>query len=82
MQIPTYIQNEDQENYHEELNQNMQDNLSDDGWVVPSLTEANIIAAADFMPNGTIWYCLDHSPPVYVGLINGNLVQFSTAAFP
>ena len=82
MEIPTYIKNEDQENYHEELNQNMQDALSDNGWVVPSLSTADITTASGFMPNGTIWFCTDSSPPVFVGLDNGSLVKFTSTSFP
>jgi hypothetical protein len=82
MDLPTYIQEPDQENYNEELNQTLRDNLSDNGWVQPSLTAAQIIVAAAFMPDGTTWYCIDHVPPVYVGKISGALVKFTTAAFP
>ena len=35
MKIPTYIKQEDQENYHEELNQTLNDNFSDNGWTGP-----------------------------------------------
>jgi hypothetical protein len=82
LQVPTYIKNENQENYHEELNQDIQDNLSNNGFVIPALTTAQIINSSAFMPDGTFWYCTDHSPPVYVGLISGSLVQFSTTSFP
>jgi hypothetical protein len=45
-------------------------------------TQAQIIAEAVNAPDGSIWYCDDHIPPVYVGKISGALVQFVTAAFP
>lgn len=82
MNFPTYIRNADQENYNEELNQNLQDALSSNGWTIPQLTTAQITTISTSMPDGTIWYCTDHSPPVYVGLISGSLVQFSTTSFP
>lgn len=45
-------------------------------------TQAQIIAAAADAPDGSIWYCDDHVPPVFVGKVNGALVQFTTAVFP
>ena len=54
MNVPTFTTPTDA--YHQELNQNMQTNLSDEGYVVPSLTTAAITQAALTMPDGTIWY--------------------------
>jgi hypothetical protein len=51
-------------------------------FVVQSFTQAEIIAASTNAPDGSIWYCTDHVPPVFVGKANGALVQFTTAAFP
>ena len=42
MDLPTYIQNDNQENYNQELNQTLRDNLSNNGWVVPEITTANL----------------------------------------
>lgn len=51
-------------------------------FVIQPFTQAEIIAAATDAPDGSIWYCTDHVPPVFVGKANGALVQFLTAAFP
>ncbi len=80
--FPTYIKNDNQENYNEQINQSLRFNLSDDGWKVPQLTSAQIQQIAPSFPDGSLWYCTDHSPPVYVGLISGALVKFTTASFP
>ena len=56
MDLPTYVQSESQENYNEELNQTLRDNLSDNGWQVPTLSTANILAIAPSMLIGTIWF--------------------------
>lgn len=85
MNLPTYIQDADQNNFIEELIQTLRDNLSDDGWVVPSITMADltfITTAPNSMPDGTIWYVSNHIPPCFVGQISGTLVQFVTAAYP
>ncbi len=94
MDLPTYVKSESQENYHEELNQTLLQNVSNNGFVIPSLTNAQLTVApfilpdgtvttvALGMPNGTIWFITDHVPPVYVGKISGALRQFTTAAYP
>jgi len=82
MNIPTYIKNANQENYNQELNQSLRGGLSDNGWTIPLITNANLLLIAPLMPDGTIWFCTDHVPPVYVGKISGALVQFTTAAYP
>jgi hypothetical protein len=94
--IPPYVQGdkEVQANYQEELNQTLIQNFGVNGVVIPSVTTAqlttNVVLAPDgtltslasLMPDGTMWYCNDASPQVYVGKINGSLVKFTTAAFP
>ena len=85
MDIPTYLKSPDyaqQETFMEEMFQTLLDGLSNNGWTVPQATTTFITAIAPTMPDGTIWYCTDHSPPVFVGLINGALVQFTTTSFP
>jgi hypothetical protein len=94
MNLPTYVKSESQENYHEELNQTLRDGVSDNGFTIPSLTNAQLTAATFIlpdgtvttvalgMPDGTIWYISDHVPPVFVGKIAGALRQFTTAAYP
>lgn len=49
---------------------------------LPQLTTAQIVAIASEAPDGSLWYSTDHVPPVYVGKINGALVQFTTTPFP
>jgi hypothetical protein len=49
---------------------------------IQPLTTAQIVAASVTAPDGSIWYSSDHVPPVFVGKVNGALVQFTTAAFP
>lgn len=66
--------------YEEELNQALQNNLSDNGWVVPQITAANLVLIAPTMPNGTIWYETDNN--VFVGYVNGTLMKFTMAAYP
>ncbi len=56
MDLPTYLLDEQQEDYQEQLNQTLRDNLSDNGWVWPSLTTAQIVAIEPSMPNGTVWF--------------------------
>ena len=66
MKIPTYVQQESQEFYHEELNQTLTANFSDNGWTgPPSLTTAQItalltgppaLAFASATNPPTLWY--------------------------
>lgn len=49
---------------------------------VPQLTSAQIVSISGEAPDGALWYSTDHVPPVYVGKINGALVQFTTTPFP
>ena len=66
MNIPTFVNQQwiqedgyltsKVEMYNDELNQAMQNGLSDNGWTLPQLTTVQITAAAAFMPNGTLWY--------------------------
>ncbi|MES2356266.1 MAG: hypothetical protein V4568_18045 [Pseudomonadota bacterium] len=96
MDIPTYIQGGDttQENYQEELSQTLQQGVGNNGFIIPSVTNAqlttNIVVAPDgtltslgaLMPDGTIWFSQDAVPPCYVGKISGALVKFSTTVYP
>ena len=59
MDIPTYIKNANQENYHELFNQIIRIGLSNNGWTVPNLTTAQITQIQDMMPLGTIWFNTD-----------------------
>ena len=80
--IPTYIRNSNQENYNEDLNQSLQSWLSVNGFPVPQITAANLTVIAPSMPNGSVWYVVDHVPPIWVGKQAGVLVQFTLAAYP
>ena len=96
MDIPTYIQGDQttQENYQEELSQTLQQGVGNNGFVIPSVTNAqlttNVVVAPDgsltsllnLMPDGTLWYCTDAAPPCYVGKISGSLVKFTTTSYP
>ncbi len=94
MDLPTYIKGQDQDNYVEEFNQTILQGLSNNGWTVPQVTNAqltidNVIAPDGtittldtLMPNGTLWYVTDAVPPVPVMKINGVLRKFTTTAYP
>jgi len=94
MNIPPYIKSPDQENYNEELNQTLFENVGPNGFVIPTLTNAQltvdpfiapdgtVTTVSAYMPDGTQWYISDHVPPVMVMKINGALRQVTTAAYP
>lgn len=98
MDLPTFldIDNADsQRAYQQELNQTLAQGLSNNGWTVPQITHAqltiNVVnnpstgAATTLdalMPDGTIWYVTNATPPCYVGKINGSLVKFTTTVYP
>lgn len=100
MNLPTYLRSNDeekleQENYNEELNETLRFNLSDNGYVLPSITNDNLTVTlvqnpntlasttiANLMPNGTIWYVTDATPPVVVVKLNGALAKITTTAYP
>lgn len=42
--------------YNDQLNQVLRQNLSDDGYVFPSLTTAQITTVEPSVPNGTVWF--------------------------
>lgn len=50
----------DMQAYHDELNQNLEINLGDNGWQVPQLTNNEINTIAPSKPNGTLWYDKDN----------------------
>ena len=82
MDLPPYIQNENQENYNQELSQTLIDNLSNNGWVVPQITTANLAIIESQMPDGTLWYVTDAAPPGPVMKVNGTVVRLVTAVYP
>jgi len=92
MKIPTFMGGQvandeghytaDQQFYHDVLNQQLQENLSDDGFVIPSRTTADINAIAansneNARPDGTIWYDSDTSQ--WKGKQNGVVTTFTTS---
>lgn len=47
--------------YNDELNNVLRNGLSDNGWTLPTVTQAELtkingLSGVDAMPNGTIWY--------------------------
>ena len=57
-------------------------NGDNDGLILPQKLTADIITLATTAPDGTMWYNIDHVPPVIVAKINGALVQLLTAPYP
>jgi len=51
----------DMQHYHDELNQNLEINLGDNGWQVPQLTNSEINNIASSKPDGTLWYDKDNN---------------------
>ncbi len=99
MIIPTFVkvQYTDEEGfltsemqmYNDEMNNVLRNGLSDNGWTLPTVTQAQLAAiialpADQAMPNGTTWYVHDDDTMVYevVVLINGALRKVTTTAYP
>ncbi len=98
MDLPTYLDIEDKDSqvtYQQDLNQTLRTGLSNNGWTIPQLTHAQLTAdvvtdpstgvpttLAALMPNGTIWFITNATPPCYVGKISDALVKFTTTAYP
>lgn len=66
--------------YHDQLNQSLQNGLSNNGWTLPQITGANLVAVESQMPNGTMWYESDIHQVVIK--INGALRKVTTTAYP
>lgn len=67
------------QHYNDVLNQQMQMNLSNDGFVIPSRSASDISYISDpangnARGNGTMWY--DSTNNQFVALINGKLKTF------
>lgn len=97
MDLPPFTKGDDttQENYQRDLSQTLIENVGNNGFVITSVTNAqlttNVVVGPDgtltslgaLMPDGTIWYVSDAAPsPVFVGKINGALRKFTTTAYP
>jgi hypothetical protein len=95
MNIPAYFRTDDkgsQDFYQEDLNQTLQAGVSGNGFVIPTVTAAqlttdtvvdrdgNTTTLDALMANGTIWYVSDTN--VLVAKINGALRQLDTSAYP
>ena len=59
VEISVYINHDDDLIYQTDLNQSLRQLLSDDGWILPSLTTANVVSLGADILNGTIWYNTD-----------------------
>lgn len=75
--------------YNDELNNVLRNGLSDNGWTLPSVTQAQLTAIQALpsdqqLPNGTVWYVHDTTTAVYevVVKINGALRKVTTTAYP
>lgn len=75
--------------YNDELNNVLRNALSDNGWTLPTVTQAQLaeimaLPSDQALPNGTIWYVHDDSTSYYqlVALINGSLQKITTTAYP
>lgn len=75
--------------YNDELNNILRNGLSDNGWTLPTVTQAELadiiaLPVDQQMPDGTVWYVHDDLTLVYevVVLINGALRKVTTAAYP
>src|SRR5665213_2210263 len=75
--------------YNDELNNVLRNGLSDNGWTLPTVTQAELTAigllpADQQMPNGATWYVHDTGTSVYevVVKINGALRKVTTTAYP
>lgn len=75
--------------YNDELNNILRNGLSDNGWTLPTVTQAELtsimaLPSDQAMPDGTIWYVHDTGTVVFevVVLINGALRKITTTAYP
>lgn len=66
--------------YHDQLNQALQNSLSDNGWTIPPITAANLATISSQMPDGTMWSESDAQEIVVK--INGALRKITTTAYP
>lgn len=97
--IPTfinvqYVQNDgyltsEMQIYNDSLNRFLQDNLSGNGWRLPTVTQAELAAlillpAPDTPPDGSIWYVSQTAPAYHeiVVKVNGSLFKLDRTAYP
>lgn len=103
MDLPNYTidpnnANLAEENYHEEFNQTLRQNLGPNGFAITNITDADLrttpildpntglfTTVMDLMPIGTVWFVTDAPTPTWVGKRSSGptvLRQFTTAAYP
>ncbi len=98
MDLPNYLDTDNadsQRSYQQDLNQSLHQGLSGNGWTIPQVTHTqltvDLVLNPDTgalstleasMPDGTLWYVIDATPPCYVGRVSGALVKFTTTAYP
>ena len=75
--------------YNDELNNILRNGLSDNGWTLPTVTQAQLaqiqgFTGADALPDGTVWYVHDVDTAYFqvVVKINGSLRKLTTTAYP
>jgi len=56
VEIANYIRQDNDLIYQTDLNQSLRQLLNDDGWVLPSLTAAEVVALTGSFPVGAQWY--------------------------
>jgi hypothetical protein len=66
--------------YNDQLNQALQNGLSDNGWTFPPITAANLAIVSPQMPDGTAWY--ESDAQVIVFKLGGALRKVTTTAYP
>ena len=69
--------------YHDQLNQALQNGLSDNGWQLPLISDANLTKLVAMTPaprDGTMWY--ETTNNVVVVMINGSLRKLDNSAYP
>lgn len=66
--------------FFDELIQSLFLNLSDNGYVIPSVSAADLPSIEQLMPDGTMWYESDSNELVVK--INGALRKVTTTAYP
>lgn len=103
MDIPKYVSNfesqsPEQENYNQQLNLTLLDNLGNFGFVFTPITDADLRTTAILNPNtgefstvmdlaqaGAVWFVTDTVPPKWVGKQSDNptvLVQIQVLPYP
>ncbi len=59
VEIPTYLNQADYENYSTDFNQSIRQLLGSDFWIMPSITTAQTVILEPEMPVGSFWFNTD-----------------------